>query len=197
MLRALAMALMASALLLTGCASKVNYGDATDVETVTIDFGSTDLQMIANQMVDDLLTFPPVVQLTQQRRPVVFVDQVQNRTTEHIDTESVTDSIRTRLIQSGKFRFVDMKVVERVRQQFDFQLESGMVDPATAVTMGRQIGAEFMLYGALTSIVKRSGKTQDVYYKFTLNLMNLDSGIIEWSSEKEIRKTKSRSLFGR
>ncbi len=197
MLRALATALMASALLLTGCASKVNYGDATDVETVTIDFGSTDLQMIANQMVDDLLTFPPVVQLTQQRRPVVFVDQVQNRTTEHIDTESVTDSIRTRLIQSGKFRFVDMKVVERVRQQFDFQLESGMVDPATAVTMGRQIGAEFMLYGALTSIVKRSGKTQDVYYKFTLNLMNLESGIIEWSSEKEIRKTKSRSLFGR
>lgn len=197
MLRALTLAFMASVLLLTGCASKVNYGDATDVETVTIDFGSTDLQVIANQMVDDLLTFPPMVQLTQQRRPVAFVDQVQNRTTEHIDTESVTDSIRTRLIQSGKFRFVDMKVVERVRQQFDFQLESGMVDPATAVTMGRQIGAEFMMYGALTSIVKRSGKTQDVYYKFTLNLMNLESGIIEWSSEKEIRKTKSRSLFGR
>lgn len=197
MLRALAMALVASTLLLTGCASKVNYGDATDVETVNIDFGSTDLQMIANQMVGDLLNFPPIVQLTMQRRPVVFVDQVQNRTTEHIDTESVTDSIRTRIIQSGKFRFVDMKVVERVRQQFDFQLESGMVDPATAVTMGRQIGAEFMLYGALTSIVKRSGKTQDVYYKFTLNLMNLESGIIEWSSEKEIRKTKSRSLFGR
>lgn len=197
MLRALAMALMTSALLLAGCASKVNYGDATDVETVSIDFGSTDLQIIANQMVGDLLNFPPVVQLTMQRRPVVFVDQVQNRTTEHIDTESVTDSIRTRIIQSGKFRFVDMKVVERVRQQFDFQLESGMVDPATAVTMGRQIGAEFMLYGALTSIVKRSGKTQDVYYKFTLNLMNLESGIIEWSSEKEIRKTKSRSLFGR
>ena len=190
------MALMASALVLTGC-TKVQYGDATDVETVTIDFGSTDLQMIANQMVDDLLTFPPVVQLTQERRPVVFVDHVQNRTTEHIDTESVTDSIRTRLIQSGKFRFVDMKVVERVRQQFDFQLESGMVDPATEVTMGRQVGAEFMLYGALTSITKRSGKTQDVYYKFTLNLMNLESGIIEWSSEKEIRKTRSRSLFGR
>src|SRR5699024_12282237 len=104
---------------------------------------------------------------------------------------------RSRVNHVSNFRFVAMKWVERVRQQFDFQLESGMVDPATAVTMGRQIGAEFMLYGALTSIVKRSGKTQDVYYKFTLNLMNLDSGIIEWSSEKEIRKTKSRSLFGR
>lgn len=197
MLRILSLALLASAILLTGCANKVSYGDATDTETVTVDFGSTDLQMIAQQMVDDLLTFPPVVQLTANRRPVVFVDQVQNRTTEHIDTESVTDSIRTKLIQSGKFRFVDMKVVENVRKQLDFQQDSGMVDPETAVRVGNQVGAEFMLYGALTSIVKRDGKTKDVYYKFTLNLMNLESGIIEWSSEKEIRKTKKRSLFGR
>lgn len=194
-MRVIMMALLAAALLVSSC-TRVQYGDATATETVTVDFGSTDLQMIASQMVDDLLTFPPVVQMTAQRRPVVFVDRVQNRTVEHIDTESVTDSIRTRLIQSGKFRFVDMTVVDRVRQQMDFQTQSGMVDPATAVTMGRQIGAEFMLYGALTSIVKRDSSTKDVYYKFTLNMMNLETGIIEWSSEKEIRKTRSRSLFG-
>ena len=194
-MRVLMMALLAATLLISGC-TRVQYGDATAAETVTVDFGSTDLQMIASQMVDDLMTFPPVVQLTAQRRPVAFVDRVQNRTVEHIDTESVTDSIRAKLIQSGKFRFVDMTVVERVRQQMDFQTQSGMVDPATAVTMGRQIGAEFMIYGALTSIVKRDGNTKDVYYKFTLNMMNLETGIIEWSSEKEIRKTRSRSLFG-
>lgn len=194
-MRVIMMAVLATALLVSGC-TRVQYGDATATETVTVDFGSTDLQMIASQMVDDLLTFPPVVQITMQRRPVVFVDRVQNRTVEHIDTESVTDSIRTRLIQSGKFRFVDMTVVDRVRQQMDFQTQSGMVDPATAVTLGRQIGAEFMLYGALTSIVKRDNRTKDVYYKFTLNMMNLETGIIEWSSEKEIRKTRSRSLFG-
>ncbi|MCK0537056.1 penicillin-binding protein activator LpoB [Alcanivorax quisquiliarum] len=194
-MRVIMMAVLATALLISGC-TRVQYGDATATETVTVDFGSTDLQMIASQMVDDLLTFPPVVQMTMQRRPVVFVDRVQNRTVEHIDTESVTDSIRTRLIQSGKFRFVDMTVVDRVRQQMDFQTQSGMVDPATAVTLGRQIGAEFMLYGALTSIVKRDNRTKDVYYKFTLNMMNLETGIIEWSSEKEIRKTRSRSLFG-
>lgn len=195
MMRALTLAVMVMALAVTGC-TRVQYGDATATETVTVDFGSTDLQMIASSMVDDLLSFPPVVQLTAERRPVVFVDRVQNRTVEHIDTESVTDSIRTRLIQSGKFRFVDMTVVDRVREQMDFQTQSGMVDPATAVSMGRQIGAEFMMYGALTSIVKRDNRTRDVYYKFTLNMMNLETGIIEWSSEKEIRKTQSRRLFG-
>lgn len=195
MIRLLTLLLLASALILTGC-QRVQYGDPTATETLTVDFGSTDLQMIANQMVDDLLVFPPIVQLTRDHRPVVFVDRVQNRTTEHVDTENVTDSIRTKLIQSGKFRFVDMTVVDRVQQQMDFQTQSGMVNRETAVRMGQQIGAEFMLYGALTSITKRSGSSQDVYYKFTLNMMNLETGIIEWSSEKEIRKSRSRGLLG-
>lgn len=196
MSRFLALAVMAAALLATGCASKVEYGDAQARETVTTDFGSTDLQQIAAKMVNDMLTFPPVVQMTADRRPVVFVDTIKNKTTEHIDTESVTDTIQSKLINSGKFRFVDMTKVQAVRKQLEYQSDSGMVDPNTAIRMGQQIGAEFMLYGNLAGIVKRDDSTKDVYYKFTLKLMNLKTGIIEWSGEKEIRKTRERSLFG-
>ncbi|HCE39949.1 penicillin-binding protein activator LpoB [Alloalcanivorax profundimaris] len=196
MVRVLSLAALAMALLLTGCASKVDYGDAQARETVTTDFGSTDLQMIAAKMVDDMMVFPPIVDMTRERRPVLFVDRVKNKTSEHIDTESITDTIQTKLINSGKFRFVDMSVVNRVREQLEYQQDSGMVDQATAAQMGRQIGAEFMLYGNLSSIVKRDDSTKDVYYKFTLKLLNIQSGIIEWSGEKEIRKTRKRSLFG-
>ncbi|MCU5785193.1 penicillin-binding protein activator LpoB [Alloalcanivorax sp. C16-1] len=196
MVRVLSMAVLATALLLTGCASKVDYGDAQARETVTTDFGSTDLQMIAAKMVDDMMVFPPVVEMTRDRRPVMFVDRVKNKTSEHIDTESITDTIQSKLINSGKFRFVDMSVVDRVREQLEYQQDSGMVDQSTAAQMGRQVGAEFMLYGNLSSIVKRDDSTKDVYYKFTLKLLNIQSGIIEWSGEKEIRKTRKRSLFG-
>ncbi|MBF5056622.1 hypothetical protein Y5W_01916 [Alcanivorax sp. 521-1] len=196
MVRVLSLAALAMALLLTGCASKVDYGDAQARETVTTDFGSTDLQMIAAKMVDDMMVFPPIVDMTRERRPVLFVDRVKNKTSEHIDTESITDTIQTKLINSGKFRFVDMSVVNWVREQLEYQQDSGMVDQATAAQMGRQIGAEFMLYGNLSSIVKRDDSTKDVYYKFTLKLLNIQSGIIEWSGEKEIRKTRKRSLFG-
>ncbi|MDX1409910.1 MAG: penicillin-binding protein activator LpoB [Saprospiraceae bacterium] len=190
------MIMLGAALVLSGCASKVDYGDAQERETVNTDFGSTDLQMIAAKMVDDMLVFPPIVQLTQNRRPVVFVDKVKNKTTEHIDTESITDTIQSKLLNSGKFRFVDMTKVESVREQLDYQSESGLVDPSTAAQMGRQIGAEFMMYGNFSSIVKREGSTKDVYYKFTLKLMNIQTGIIEWANEKEIRKTRTKSLFG-
>jgi uncharacterized protein (TIGR02722 family) len=181
---------------LAGCQKTVKYGDATEVETTTLDFGSTDLQQIAGKMVDSLLAFPPIVELTAKRRPVMFVDTIKNKTSEHIDTESVTDTISTRLLRSGKFRFVDMTKVEAVRKQMEFQSDSGMVNESTATKMGQQIGAEFMLYGNLSSIVKRSSSKKDVYYKFTLKLMNIQTGILEWSDEKEIRKTKEKSLFG-
>jgi len=184
-----------AALTLGGCAT-VKYGDAGAVESTTVDFGSTDLQGIASKMVDSLLTFPPIVDVTSKRRPVLFVEKIKNKTTEHIDTESITDTISTKLLRSGKFRFVDMTKAQALKKQIDFQQDSGMVDEAKAVGIGRQIGAEYMLYGNLSSIVKRDGSTKDVYYKFTLKLMHLESGILEWQDEKEIRKTKSKSMFG-
>ena len=174
---------------------KISYGDATAVETTTIGFGSTDLQSIAAKMVDDLIAFPPIVQMTAQRRPVVFVDKIKNKTTEHIDTESITDTVQTKLLQSGKFRFVDMTAVKAVQEQMQFQMDSGMVDPAKAVAFGKQTGAEFMLYGNMSSIVKRNSDAQDVYYKFTMKLVNLETGIMEWAGEKEIRKSGEKSFF--
>jgi len=181
---------------LVGCSKTVKYGDATAVETTTAEFGSTDLQKMAEKMVDSVLAFPPIIEVTSKRRPVMFVDTIKNKTSEHIDTESITDTISSRLLRSGKFRFVDMTKVADVRKQMEFQGDSGMVKESTAVKMGQQIGAEYMLYGNLSSIVKRDSSTKDVYYKFTMKLMHLETGILEWSDEKEIRKTKEKSLFG-
>lgn len=186
---------MLVASLFTGCSS-VEYGDATAQETVNTDFGSTDLQMIASKMVDELLVFPPVVQVTSQRRPVVFIDRIKNKTTEHIDLESVTDTIQSKLINSGKFRFVDMAAVEQVKQQLNYQENSGLVNPESAVVVGKQLGAEYMLYGNMSSIVKQDDGKRDVYYKFTLKLLHIESGILEWSAEKEIRKTREKHFLG-
>ena len=96
--------MLAVAVGLAGCQSKVQYGDATEVETVNENFGSADLQAITAKMVDSMLTFPPIVAMTVNDRPIMFVDKIKNKTSEHIDTESVTDSISNKLLRSGKFR---------------------------------------------------------------------------------------------
>jgi len=181
-----------------GCAQKsvVRYGDATAVETTDINFGSTDLQKVASEMTDSLLLSPVVGTMTENKRPVVFVERIKNKTSEHIDTESITDSISTKLLRSGKFRFVDMSRVEAAQNQIEFQQEGGMVDASKAIKFGRQIGAEYMLYGNLSSIVKSNKDKSDVYYKFTIRLMDLDSGIVEWADETEIRKTRTKQSVG-
>jgi penicillin-binding protein activator len=189
--------ILAAVMGLAGCQSRVDYGDATEVETVNESFGSSDLQAITGKMVDSMLTFPPVMQLTaNNKRPVIFVDSVRNKTSEHIDTESVTDSISNKLLRSGQFRFVDMTRIDSVRKQLDYQNNTGMVDPSNAIKFGRQLGAQYMLYGNLSSIVKQEGSTKDVYYKMTMRLMDLETGLIEWSDEKEIRKVRSKSFLG-
>ena len=182
---------------LAGCTNKsvVRYGDATAVETTDISFGSTDLQKVAGEMTDSLLVSPVIGTLTANKRPIVFVERIKNKTSEHIDTESITDSVSTKLLRSGKFRFVDMARVDAAREQLDFQQNSGMVDASKAMKFGRQVGAEYMLYGNLSSIVKSNKDQTDVYYKFTMRLMDLESGLVEWADETEIRKTKGKEFI--
>lgn len=194
--KVLATTLSIALIALSGCTNKsvIRYGDAAAVETTNINFGSTDLQKVASQMTDSLLLSPVVGTLTTNSRPIIFVESIKNKTSEHIDTESITDSISTKLLRSGKFRFVDMARVNAVREQLEFQQNSGMTDQSKAVAFGQQVGAQYMLYGNLASIVKSNKDKSDVYYKFTLRLMDLKSGLVEWADETEIRKTKEKDF---
>ncbi|MBU2897797.1 penicillin-binding protein activator LpoB [Vibrio hepatarius] len=189
-------ALLGLAVLLGGCSNKVSYGDAQAVETTTIDFGSTDLQKIAGEMVDSMMMSGSVAAITNNSRPIVFVERIKNKTSEHIDTESITDTISTKMLNSGKFRFVDMDRVEAVREQLNFQNNDELVNQSTAIQFGQMVGAQYMLYGNLSSIAKTGGSDKDVYYKMTMRLMDLKTGLIEWADETEIRKQESKSFLG-
>ncbi|MFK5894845.1 MAG: penicillin-binding protein activator LpoB [Pseudomonadota bacterium] len=187
---------LALLLFFSGCTSTVQYGDPNAIETVNTQFGSTDLQQIAAKMVGSLLTFPPVQEMTAKQRPVLFVDKIRNKTVEHIDTESVTDTIVNKLLRSGKFQFVDKPTRDAIQDELAYQHDGGMVDANTAAPKMRQIGAQYMIHGNLSSITKGNKGTRDVYYKFTLKLINLKTGILTWQDEKEIRKNIRRSIFG-
>ncbi|HFG2431176.1 TPA: penicillin-binding protein activator LpoB [Vibrio cholerae] len=189
-------ALLGLAVILGGCSNKVSYGDAQAVETVNVDFGSTDLQKIAAEMVDSMMMSGSVSAITRDGRPIVFVERIKNKTSEHIDTESITDTISTKMLNSGKFRFVDMDRVEAVRDQLNFQNNDELVNQSTAIQFGKMVGAQYMLYGNLSSIVKNAGSDKDVYYKMTMRLMDLQTGLIEWADETEIRKQQSKHLLG-
>jgi len=182
--------IMLAAVLAAGCAKDtVRYGDAKGVETVTNQFGSTDLQMIAESMTRSLLNSQVV---TDAKRPVMTVQEVKNKTSEYIDTRSITDSIRTELQKSGRVRFaVDQADMQQQVDELKRQ-QSELYEKSKAAQVGKLVGAVYRLEGNITSIVKQAKDVTDVYYKFNLQLWNIDNGLMEWRDEKEIRKTTTK-----
>lgn len=189
---------LSGALLLSGCAHNgptVSYQNPDAVQTVSIDYSSTDLQMITSKMVDEMLSSPLVEKITNQATPVLYVGTLQNNSDQQIDTQALGNAITTRLIQSGKFTFVDMSQVEAIKKQLAYQ-HSGMVNAQTAAKIGEQVGAQYMLYGDISSIAQRNSSEQTLYLQVTLKLLNIQTGVIVWQGEKQISKKASRSTFG-
>ena len=180
-----------------GCSGPVTrYGDARATETVNADFGSTDLQLIADKMVASLVASNRLQPdpADPGKPPLISVTRLRNETSEHIDTKSITDKIRTALIKSGKVRFSALEMQKDLADQY--KLQGTMADTATAKTAGKQAGSKYILGGDITSIVKQTGKVKDVYYKITLQLTDIETAVIEWADEVEIRKDSVRRLFG-
>lgn len=148
-------------------------------------------------MVDSMLTFPPIVEETTRRRPVVTIDRVKNKTMQHIATESITDSIRARPLKSGKFRFIDRTTDARAIDEVRYQQESGLTQAGGAVKCGKQLAPEYMVTANFSEIEQRNSDSKDLYFKFTMNLKNLSTATLEWSDEKGIRKTATRAFFER
>ena len=182
----------ALAALLAGCATTVEYGDATSSKPISTSFGSSDLQQIAVTMVDSLLADEILQDISVGGPPLLIVDKVKNKTMQHIDTESVTDSIRTRLIRSRMFSFQDRTTEAALQEELAYQ-QVAAKDP---VAGGQQDAPRYMLTSNLSEIEQEQGRLKDVYYKFTMSLRDLKSGRLIWADEKEIRKQKTRSVFG-
>jgi uncharacterized protein (TIGR02722 family) len=183
---------------LVGCASpfatstgsptvggNVQYGDAKAVEQVSNEFGSTDLQTIAESMARSLAQS----MASAKTKPLVTISDVKNKTSEYIDTRAITDSIRVQLLKSGTMRFAtDIDAMQHQTDELMRQNQSGLYKQSGTAKAGKMEGAKYRIEGNITSIVKRGSGVKDVYYKFSLILTDIESGTLEWADEKEIRK---------
>ena len=180
----------AVAIAVAGCAKpKTRYGDAGGVETVTNEFGSTDLQMLAEQMTQSMLQTPVI---EGGNLPIVTIQEVKNKTSEYIDTRAITNRMRSTLQKSRRVRFaVDNAEMQRQKEELERQ-GSELYDQEKAVRQGKMFGAGYRLSGEITSIVKETKNVKDVYYQLFLSLTDIQTGIEEWSETKDIRKTTER-----
>jgi hypothetical protein len=183
-------------LLTTACGgprafTRGTYEDPNTIEMLSDQFNENDLQLIAKKMVNSLAGSPRFAQPGGQQLPVVLVGRLKNKTSEHIDMASLGDKIQTGLAQTGRFALLDKAAREDLAEEYEYQ-QSGYVRPDAAKGPGEQASADYLLTGELASIVQQVGNDKLVYYKMTVKLNNVRTGIVEWTDEKEIRKKFER-----
>lgn len=165
---------------------KVSYGDTNAVETVNTDFGSTDLNMVAQQMANALIASGRINQCK-----TYTVSKVRNKTDQYIDTENITQNIVNVLSNSPRVTSQYVLSTQEMQNQvdeLDRQNQSGLYDQKSNAKIGRMRGAQCRLDGFVSNITKDNGKIKDVFYIFNMKLINIEQGTQVWSNEKQIRK---------
>lgn len=184
---------------LTSCAKDFEgtYSDPSKVEIVDDRWSESDAHKVAASMIDKVVNKPwlATFEATKKQKPIVIVDEIANRTDEHIDTKALTEAMTDELINSGKVRFVNAEKRKQILEEIKYQ-NSGTTEAKTKKSIGKQIGADFMLSGAISSSVHTQGELKTVTYQTALTLTDLETAEIVWSGKEEIKKRFNRSSKG-
>ncbi len=143
-----------------------------------------------------LKQFPPA----GETAPVLAVFGIQNRSKTHLDTQALADTIATRLLDSGKVRLANVARRDELLAEQGFQVVNAT--PESRVTVGRQLGARYMLTGSLTEIEHESARQvrvsrkQDIFYQLTLEITDIETGLIVLRKQVDRMRRQSVPIIG-
>ena len=167
------------------------YADPDAVEIIDTQWNETDARKTSEVLIQSMIKKPWLDEhkaKNNKKLPTVMVDEIMNKTDEHIDTRMMSESIRNALINSRKVRFVNKEARGKIHDEINYQSQSGMVDASKAKKGGKQIGAGYILSGKIASQVHTRGNLKTITYKTLLYLTNLESSELVWSEEYNIKK---------
>ena len=180
-----------------GCGPKAfvkgEYDDPERENLMNDQWSETDMQKTVKDMVSSMVSHPMIAQA--KKRPLVMVTKLQNKTSEHIDTQNIMDMVRVELSKTGKVSFIDKEARGDIQEEYEYQ-NTGVVESQSKKGPGGQVGADYIVNGRLDSMVQEVGKEKTVYYKVTLNLTNLKTSEIAWTDQKQIRKAYKKKAVG-
>ena len=185
---------------LAGCASetKVTRVDAGVVTDLSGRWNDTDSRMVAETMVKESLGYPWLGNFTQanKRQPVVVVGTILNRSHEHINVQTFVTDLQRELTNSQKVTFVANKGErEEIRDERKEQAVHAL--EGTQKAPGKEIGADYILKGNISTILDEADNTKAVFYQIDLEMVDLENNVKVWFGQKKIKKIveKKRSVF--
>jgi penicillin-binding protein activator len=180
-------------LLLAGCSTKVSRVQSDSTIDLSGRWNDADSRLVAEQMIGECLGQKWLYKWdSQNKRPIVIVGTITNRSHEHISTEAFSKDIERALLNSGKVNFVASKA-EREEMRDEKADQQANASAQTAKSLHEETGADLMMKGTLNSIVDQEGSDAVVYYQVNMELIELESNMKVWIGEKKIKKFVERT----
>jgi uncharacterized protein (TIGR02722 family) len=184
------LALLLLSLVITECRSikRISTSQVTDLSGR---WNDTDARLVAEEMTQDVIKRPWRVGFINvyQRQPILVVGDILNKSHEHIDAEPFIKDIERELINAQSVRIVTHGAFrEKVRKERQESQDTNSTE--IQKKLGRELGADFMLFGTINTIVdtKSEGKHRVVFYQVNLELADLATNEIVWIGDKKIKK---------
>ncbi|MES2389089.1 MAG: penicillin-binding protein activator LpoB [Bacteroidota bacterium] len=183
-------AALCTALIISGCATRsVTRVEPDKQIDLSGRWNDTDSRNVATDMVKDVLARRWRSDFVSRyaKNPVVIVGIIQNKSNEHIDSETFIQDIQKEFINSGMVRVVENSVLrEAIRKERGDQAQFASVE--TQAKFGKELGANFMLFGTITSTEDAQGKRRVIDYKVSLHLSDMETNEIVWLNSSEQKK---------
>ena len=117
---------------------------------------------------------------------LIQVKKIRNRTSEHIDTQMLSQAIVNNLMKK-RIRFIDETFSADAIQEMEKGM-TGMVDPEYAIPVGELRSPNVYLYGDISSNVRTVGGKTHQYLVVTLQLKQTSTNMMLWTDQKEFLK---------
>ena len=179
-----------------GCGKNVEVArvDSGKEIALTDKWNDEDSRLVAEEMINDMLSYPWISQFNQRfpgKEPLVTVQRVRNKSHEHIAVDTFVNDIKRAVIRSGKAGFI-ATLEERQDTRAELADQDMNASADTRMEMGEEDGANFALSGTINSIVDQLDNQRVTYYQVDLKLINLQTAREVWNGSKKIKKFMER-----
>tara|TARA_Y100001954_G_scaffold230888_1_gene279257 strand:- start:1663 stop:2286 length:624 start_codon:yes stop_codon:yes gene_type:complete len=130
------------------------------------------------------------------KTPVVFIGEVQNLTSDaYFPISDLNDEFLNKISETGEFILVDAAARKTILDEITYQ-NDGMVDPSTAKLVGKQTGADLIIFGNVyMKPESRDGKTIK-QYSINLRMTDIERGVEVFRARAKVSKFSTQSKLG-
>lgn len=186
--------LLLLALVLSACAGDksssrevVRTAEAIDLSG---EWNDVDADEVARAMIEDCLTSPWIQEwrnANDQRRPVVRLYPIKNKTAGYIDYRYFTKQIEQAFVRSGLVDVVSSKEeAEDAREERADQAEHA--SDATAKSQGQELGSDFILNGWILTQDDAAGGEEVRAFLTSIEIIDTTTQRKAWVGQKRIKK---------